>query len=80
MGGIIGRLFHEFARDHRGGHPDLGFCVPDADPHALQPISEVPYQVRAHSAIYDASERVFKKMLDISMKSGLKVESFIIAA
>ena len=39
MGGIIGRLLHEFAGDDYRRDPDLGPCLGDADPDALRPYS-----------------------------------------
>ncbi len=40
MGGIVGRLFHEFAVDDRRRDPGLRLRVADADADALQPLPE----------------------------------------
>ena len=40
MGGIVGRLMHEFAVDDRGGDSRLGPRLADADADAVQPFPE----------------------------------------
>ena len=40
MGGIIGRLFHEFGVTIERGDPRLGVRVADADADAVQPVPE----------------------------------------
>ena len=41
MGGLLGRLFHEFAVTISVAHPRLGLRVAHADAHAVQPVPEV---------------------------------------
>jgi HAE1 family hydrophobic/amphiphilic exporter-1 len=68
MGGIIGRLFHEFAVTIAAAILISGFVSLTLTPmlcsRFLNPLSQ-----ERHSAIYDASERVFNKMLGIYDKA-----------
>ncbi len=70
MGGIIGRLFHEFAVTIGVAILISGFVsltlTPMLSSRFLKPQSEVH-----HGKIYDYSERVFQKMLNL-YESGLK--------
>ncbi len=70
MGGIIGRLFHEFAVTIGVAILISGFVsltlTPMLSSRFLKPQSEVH-----HGKIYDYSERVFQRMLDL-YESGLK--------
>jgi len=70
MGGIIGRLFHEFAVTIAVAILISGFVSLTLTPMLCSRFLSPPSEER-RSAIYDASERVFKKMLDIYEK-GLK--------
>ena len=70
MGGIIGRLFHEFAVTIAVAILISGFVSLTLTPMLCSRFLKPPSEKR-RSAIYDASERVFKKMLDIYEK-GLK--------
>ena len=70
MGGIIGRLFHEFAVTIAVAILISGFVSLTLTPMLCSRFLSPPSKER-RSAIYDASERVFKKMLNIYEK-GLK--------
>jgi len=70
MGGIIGRLFHEFAVTIAVAILISGFVSLTLTPMLCSRFLNPPSKER-RSAIYDASERVFEKMLDIYEK-GLK--------
>jgi len=70
MGGIIGRLFHEFAVTIAVAILISGFVSLTLTPMLCSRFLNPPAEER-RSAIYEASERVFKKMLDIYEK-GLK--------
>jgi len=70
MGGIIGRLFHEFAVTIAVAILISGFVSLTLTPMLCSRFLKPPSE-KHRSAIYDASERVFKKMLDIYEK-GLK--------
>ena len=69
MGGIVGRLFHEFAVTIGVGHPGLGRRLADADADALQPLpalrSATPRHGRAYAVPSSAST---------SASSGLRAE------
>ena len=68
MGGIIGRLFHEFAVTIAAAILISGFISLTLTPMLCSRFLNPPSQER-HSAIYDASERVFNKMLGIYDKA-----------
>jgi HAE1 family hydrophobic/amphiphilic exporter-1 len=68
MGGIIGRLFHEFAVTIAVAILISGFVSLTLTPMLCSRFLKPPSKER-RSAIYDASERVFKKMLDIYEKA-----------
>jgi HAE1 family hydrophobic/amphiphilic exporter-1 len=68
MGGIIGRLFHEFAVTIAAAILISGFVSLTLTPMLCSRFLNPPSQER-HSAIYDASERIFNKMLDIYDKA-----------
>jgi len=70
MGGIIGRLFHEFAVTIAVAILISGFVSLTLTPMLCSRFLNPPSHER-RSAIYDASERVFNKMLNIYEK-GLK--------
>nr|MBC8362446.1 efflux RND transporter permease subunit [Candidatus Desulfatibia profunda] len=70
MGGIIGRLFHEFAVTIAVAILISGFVSLTLTPMLCSRFLKSHAGAR-HSAIYDASERAFKKMLDI-YEVGLK--------
>ena len=70
MGGIIGRLFHEFAVTIAVAILISGFVSLTLTPMLCSRFLSPPSEKR-RSAIYDASERVFQKMLNIYEK-GLK--------
>jgi len=70
MGGIIGRLFHEFAVTIAVAILISGFVSLTLTPMLCSRFLKPPSEKR-RSAIYDASERVFNKMLNIYEK-GLK--------
>ena len=63
MGGIVGRLLHEFAVTISVGHPGLRLRVADPHPHAVQPVSPAAARRSATAASTPASERVFNGML-----------------
>jgi HAE1 family hydrophobic/amphiphilic exporter-1 len=67
MGGIIGRLFHEFAVTIAVAILISGFVSLTLTPMLCSRFLNPPSEER-RSAIYIASERVFKKMLDIYEK------------
>jgi HAE1 family hydrophobic/amphiphilic exporter-1 len=68
MGGIIGRLFHEFAVTIAAAILISGFVSLTLTPMLCSRFLNPPSQER-HSAIYDASERIFNKMLGIYDKA-----------
>ena len=68
MGGIIGRLFHEFAVTIAAAILISGFISLTLTPMLCSRFLNPPSKER-HSAIYDASERVFNKMLGIYDKA-----------
>jgi HAE1 family hydrophobic/amphiphilic exporter-1 len=70
MGGIIGRLFHEFAVTIAVAILISGFVSLTLTPMLCSRFLRSQTGAR-HSAIYDASEQAFKKMLDI-YEVGLK--------
>lgn len=70
MGGIIGRLFHEFAVTIAVAILISGFVSLTLTPMLCSRFLNPPSEKR-RSAIYDASEQVFQKMLNIYEK-GLK--------
>ena len=57
MGGIIGRLFHEFAVDHHGRDPDLRLRLHQSDPHAVQPVPAPSFR-RTRRALQSIGESV----------------------
>jgi HAE1 family hydrophobic/amphiphilic exporter-1 len=67
MGGIIGRLFHEFAVTIAVAILISGFVSLTLTPMLCSRFLNPPSHER-RSAIYDSSERVFNKMLDIYEK------------
>jgi HAE1 family hydrophobic/amphiphilic exporter-1 len=68
MGGIIGRLFHEFAVTIASAILISGFVSLTLTPMLCSRFLNPPSEER-RSAIYDASERIFNKMLRIYDKT-----------
>ena len=59
MGGIVGRLLHEFAVTIGVGDPRLGLRVAHADADAVQPLPASRRTRMRHGRLYNAIERVF---------------------
>ena len=64
MGGIVGRLFREFAVTIGAGHPGLRFRLAQPDADALQPLPAAR-ALEHHGRFYNASERVFNGILAV---------------
>jgi len=62
MGGLIGRLFQEFAITS-GGDSGIGCGLPHTHPHALQPVVEAAPGERAARRLYRTIEGVWEKSL-----------------
>ena len=54
MGGVIGRLLHEFAVTISAADPGLRFRLADPDPHAGQPLSQIRRRAERHGRLYSA--------------------------
>ena len=63
MGGILGRLLHEFAVTIMRRDADLGLRLADADADAVQPHPAPTSTTRKHGRVYAFSERVFDGVL-----------------
>ena len=63
MGGIIGRLFREFAVDRLGRGAGLGLHLADADPGVVLAVSEGAERASARAGSAAAAERCFKAVL-----------------
>ena len=51
MGGIIGRLLHEFAGHHRRGDPGLRLRLAHPDADAVQPVPQAPWKQQARTPL-----------------------------
>ena len=65
MGGILGRLLHEFAVTIGVADPHLRLRVADADADAVQPLPASRRPKQKHGRLYRASERFFDGMRDV---------------
>ena len=59
MGGIVGRLLHEFAVTICVGDPDLGLRLGDADADAVQPFLRPP-----HGSVTAGSTTLIERVFD----------------
>ena len=59
MGGIIGRLFHEFAVTIARGDSRVGLRVADAHADAVEPLPQAAITARSTAGCINATERVY---------------------
>ena len=63
MGGIVGRLFHEFAVDIGVGDSGVGLRVADADADAVQPLPAAAQPREKHGRMYNVDEAGYEWLL-----------------
>ena len=74
MGGIVGRLLHEFAVTITAAILVSGFVVDQPDADAVQPLP-ASRRTPAHGGVYNAFERVFdawRRLYDITLRGTLR--------
>ena len=59
MGGLVGRLFHEFAVTIGVADPGVGLRVAHAHADAVQPLPQAEHGEESHGRFFDATESAY---------------------